>query len=43
VSKVLKDELAACEAALKQAEDNVGKRKLKDVMGFIDRVEKAKQ
>ncbi|KAL4790867.1 P-loop containing nucleoside triphosphate hydrolase protein [Aspergillus venezuelensis] len=40
VSKTLKEELKACEAALKHVEDNVGKRKLKDVMSFIDRVRK---
>ncbi|OAL37533.1 hypothetical protein AYO20_03040 [Fonsecaea nubica] len=40
VGHVLKNELKACEAAQRQLEDNVGKRKLKDVMGFIDRVRK---
>jgi dynamin-like GTPase MGM1, mitochondrial len=40
VHRVLKGELKACELAQKQLEDNVGKRKLKDVMGFIDRVRK---
>ncbi|KAL4934698.1 dynamin-related GTPase MGM1 [Aspergillus undulatus] len=40
VSKTLKEELRACEAALKGVEDSVGKRKLKDVMSFIDRVRK---
>ena len=41
ISSVLKKELQACEAAVKGVEDNVGgKRKLKDVMGFIDRVRK---
>ena len=40
VTKVLKNELRACEAALKRVEDNVGRRKLRDVMGFIDRVRK---
>jgi len=41
VSGVLKDELKACEAAVKSVEDVVGgKRKLKDVMGFVDRVRK---
>ncbi|KKK19080.1 hypothetical protein P175DRAFT_0555354 [Aspergillus ochraceoroseus IBT 24754] len=40
VSRVLKDELKACEAALKRAEDSVGKRKLRDVMSFIDKVRK---
>ncbi len=38
---VLRKELKACEAAEKQVETTVGgKRKLKDVMGFIDRVRK---
>ncbi|PLB43684.1 putative mitochondrial dynamin GTPase [Aspergillus steynii IBT 23096] len=40
VSKVLKDELRACEAAMRRVEDNVGKRKLKDVMAFVDKVRK---
>ncbi|PKY08762.1 mitochondrial dynamin GTPase [Aspergillus campestris IBT 28561] len=40
VSKVLKDELRACEAALKRVEDNIGKRKIRDVMGFVDKVRK---
>ncbi|KAL4886382.1 P-loop containing nucleoside triphosphate hydrolase protein [Aspergillus karnatakaensis] len=40
VSKNLKDELKACETALKQVEDSVGKRKLRDVISFIDRVRK---
>jgi len=40
VSRVLKEELKACEAAFKQVEDAVGKRKLKDVMTFVDRVRK---
>jgi GTP-binding protein EngB required for normal cell division len=40
VSKVLKHELQACEAALKKVEEGVGKRKLKDVMTFVDRVRK---
>ncbi|KAL4873675.1 hypothetical protein BDV12DRAFT_51457 [Aspergillus spectabilis] len=40
VSKTLKEELKSCEAALKQVEDNVGKRKLRDVISFIDRVRK---
>lgn len=41
VSAVLKKELQACECAQKVAEGAVGgKRKLKDVMGFIDRVRK---
>lgn len=40
VSRVLKDELRACESAMKHAEELVGKRKLKDVMAFIDKVRK---
>lgn len=41
VSAVLKKELQACESAQKVTEGAVGgKRKLKDVMGFIDRVRK---
>ncbi|KAF2666520.1 hypothetical protein BT63DRAFT_389936 [Microthyrium microscopicum] len=39
ISKVLKNELKDCENAIKYVEDQVGgKRKLRDVMGFIDRV-----
>ncbi|OXV07658.1 hypothetical protein Egran_04574 [Elaphomyces granulatus] len=40
VSKVLKEEAKACEAALKKVEETVGKRKLKDVMSFVDKVRK---
>jgi len=41
VSAVLRKELKACEAAQKSTESAVGgKRKLNDVMGFIDRVRK---
>lgn len=40
VSKVLKQELQACEAALKQVEESVGRRKLRDVMAFVDKVRK---
>ena len=40
MSKVLKEELRACESALKRVEDNIGRRKLRDVMGFVDRVRK---
>ncbi|CRG83098.1 hypothetical protein PISL3812_00446 [Talaromyces islandicus] len=40
VSKVLKEELAACDAAFKRVEDGIGRRKLKDVMNFVDRVRK---
>jgi GTP-binding protein EngB required for normal cell division len=39
ISKVLRDELRDCEAAVKAVENQVGgRRKLRDVMGFIDRV-----
>lgn len=39
VSDVLKNELKACEAAVKDVEESVGgKRRLKDVMAFVDRV-----
>ncbi|KAJ9297357.1 hypothetical protein DTO271G3_4650 [Paecilomyces variotii] len=40
VSRVLKDELRSCESALKQVEQDVGRRKLKDVMAFVDKVRK---
>lgn len=41
VSEALKSELKACESAIKGVEIHVGgKRKLLDVMGFIDRVRK---
>ncbi|CAL5871141.1 uncharacterized protein PFLUO_LOCUS5387 [Penicillium psychrofluorescens] len=40
VTKVLKEELRACESSVKHVEDFVGKRKLKDVMSFIDKVRK---
>ncbi|MCJ1411261.1 dynamin-like GTPase mgm1 [Ptychographa xylographoides] len=41
VGAVLKTELRACEAAVKAVEDSMGgHRKLKDVIGFIDRVRK---
>lgn len=41
VSEVLKTELKACEAAVKGVENSAGgKRKLRDVMSFIDRVRK---
>lgn len=40
VGKVLKEELKACESAMKHVEEIVGKRKLKDVVSFIDRVRK---
>ncbi|KAH8725879.1 P-loop containing nucleoside triphosphate hydrolase protein [Phaeosphaeriaceae sp. PMI808] len=39
VAMVLKDELKVCEAAVKQLEDQIGGRKrVRDVMSFIDRV-----
>ena len=41
VTHVLKNELKACEAAVKVVEDSMGgRRKLKDVVGFVDRVRK---
>lgn len=40
VSKTLKEELRHCETALKGVEDSVGKRKLRDVISFIDKVRK---
>ncbi|OJD13115.1 hypothetical protein AJ78_06397 [Emergomyces pasteurianus Ep9510] len=40
IGNVLKEELKACGHALKHVEDNIGKRKLKDVMSFIDKVRK---
>ena len=41
VSEVLKRELQACEAAEKSVESSIGgKKKMKDVMGYIDRVRK---
>lgn len=40
VGKTLKNELKACESAQRQLEDSIGKRKLRDVIGFIDRVRK---
>jgi replication fork clamp-binding protein CrfC len=40
VGQVLKNELKACEASRKQLEDSIGNKKLKDVMGFVDRVRK---
>jgi GTP-binding protein EngB required for normal cell division len=43
IGNVLKDELRVCEQAVRSVEDQVGgKRKLKDVMGFIDRVREGK-
>jgi dynamin-like GTPase MGM1, mitochondrial len=39
VGNVLKDELKVCEAAVKKLEDQVGgRKKVRDVMAFIDRV-----
>ena len=41
IATVLKNELRACEAAIKNVEDSVGgTRKMKDVISFIDRVRK---
>jgi GTP-binding protein EngB required for normal cell division len=41
VADVLKNELRACEEAVKTVEKNVGgRRKLKDVMGFVDKARK---
>jgi len=40
VAKAMKRELRACEGAQKQLEDVIGKRKLKDVTAFVDRVRK---
>lgn len=39
-ARALKGELKACETAQSQLETAVGRRKLKDVVGFIDRVRK---
>lgn len=40
-SEILKRELKACETAVKGVEESVGgKRKMNDVMGFVDRVRK---
>ena len=39
-TRALKTELKACEAAQKQLETAVGRRKLNDVVGFVDRVRK---
>lgn len=38
ITRVLKDELRACEAAQRNLEDTIGKRKLKDVTAFVKRV-----
>ena len=39
ISNVLKEELKDCDAAVKQVEADVGgRKKLRDVMSFIDRV-----
>ncbi|KAJ5361243.1 hypothetical protein N7541_002087 [Penicillium brevicompactum] len=40
VGRVLKEELKSCESALKHVEDVIGKRKLRDVIAFIDKVRK---
>lgn len=39
-ARALRSELKACEAAHKQLEQTVGRRKLNDVVGFVDRVRK---
>ena len=41
VGSTLKGELKACDMAQRQLEDVVGKRKLRDVTSFVDRVRKA--
>jgi hypothetical protein len=41
VSRVLKDELKACDAAYRRVEEAVGKKKFKDVMTFVDKVRKS--
>ena len=38
VPGILREELKACEAAQRRLEDSVGRRKLRDVTAFIDRV-----
>lgn len=40
IGRVLKEELRACEGALTNVEKEIGKRKLKDVMSFIEKVRK---
>ncbi|KAF3483192.1 msp1 [Arthroderma uncinatum] len=40
VTKGLKEELKACENSLKNVENTVGKRKLRDVMAFVDKSRK---
>ena len=40
VGGTLRGELKACDTAQKTLEDSIGRRKLRDVMGFIDRVRK---
>lgn len=40
VSRGLKEELKACESALRHVEESIGKRKLKDIMSFVDRARK---
>ncbi|KFX90464.1 hypothetical protein V490_06425 [Pseudogymnoascus sp. VKM F-3557] len=42
ITRVLKKELAACESAHKAVEDTIGgRKKLKDVMNFVDRARKS--
>lgn len=38
ITKVLKEELKACETAQRNLEDHIGRRKLKDVTAFVKRV-----
>ena len=40
VGRVLREELRACEGALKRVEEGVGRRKLNDIMSFIEKVRK---
>ncbi|KAH2310926.1 hypothetical protein KXW60_002418 [Aspergillus fumigatus] len=40
VSRVLKEELKACDVAYRRVEEAVGKKKFKDVMAFVDKVRK---
>jgi len=39
-ARILRSELNACEAAQKHMEQSIGRRKLNDVIGFVDRVRK---
>ncbi|GIC91912.1 dynamin-related GTPase MGM1 [Aspergillus udagawae] len=40
VSRVLKEELKACDTAYRRVEEAVGKKKFKDVISFVDKVRK---